>query len=341
MMGNDLLEEIVSLLDSEDPQRIKAAAAWLEQTLEGNGGSINSAFMNVMKIAEKAFAYKLALFEHASVQLEKDFNYLTKYLSCADGETQVQTREPVIWWCWLQGLEAAPPIVKACYRSLKALNRKVMVITGDNYGRYADVPDYIVEKWKAGIISNTHFSDILRLELLTGRGGIWMDATVLVTGCSDADWLYNKKLFVFSHAMRGMESAYIKASSWLIASDGSSRILRSTKKMLYSYWKEENSQVSYFLFHLFFTMACMLHKEEWESCPAVSNVPPQMLQEELMQPYTEERWKQLCRMSDFHKLSCKYVGTGTGGQFYDYITGSIPCAADESVQKEGSSRAAE
>ena len=24
-----------------------------------------------------------------------------------------------IWWCWLQGIEAAPAIVKACYNSLK------------------------------------------------------------------------------------------------------------------------------------------------------------------------------------------------------------------------------
>ncbi|MBR0093318.1 MAG: hypothetical protein IJP92_16650, partial [Lachnospiraceae bacterium] len=32
-----------------------------------------------------------------------------------------------IWWCWLQGLDAAPEVVKACYRSLQKLNRPVHV----------------------------------------------------------------------------------------------------------------------------------------------------------------------------------------------------------------------
>lgn len=80
---------------------------------------------------------------------------MQKYLSYADDTVSIPKCEPVIWWCWLQGLESAPPIVKACY---------------------------ILDKWKAGIISNTHFSDILCLELLTSRGGIWVDATVFVTG---------------------------------------------------------------------------------------------------------------------------------------------------------------
>jgi hypothetical protein len=38
-----------------------------------------------------------------------------------------------------------------------------------------------LEKYQKKIIDNTHFSDLLRLELLIKYGGTWIDASVLVT----------------------------------------------------------------------------------------------------------------------------------------------------------------
>ena len=60
----------------------------------------------------------------------------------------------VIWWCWLQGIEAAPPIVRACYNSLvqdewfKVNGYKVNVIDAENWKEYIELPDYIVKKWE-------------------------------------------------------------------------------------------------------------------------------------------------------------------------------------------------
>ena len=36
-----------------------------------------------------------------------------------NGSRELKHEHPkVIWWCWLQDYDAAPPIVKACYNSL-------------------------------------------------------------------------------------------------------------------------------------------------------------------------------------------------------------------------------
>lgn len=91
-----------------------------------------------------------------------------------------------IWICWFQGLENAPELVKKCYQSVLENNKEkeIILITNDNIHRYVQFPKYILEKWKKGQITNTHMTDLLRLELLTRYGGMWLDATVF---CSSSD----------------------------------------------------------------------------------------------------------------------------------------------------------
>ena len=79
-----------------------------------------------------------------------------------------------IWVCWWQGKENMPDIVKACYNSIQrhACNHPVILITEENFRDYIDMPEYIINKQKEGYIDITHFSDILRMKLITKQGGI-------------------------------------------------------------------------------------------------------------------------------------------------------------------------
>ena len=67
-----------------------------------------------------------------------------------------------------------PDIVKVCYASAKhhAGQHPVILITEQNYQEYATMPDYILQKVKNHEISLTHFSDMLRINLLKEHGGI-------------------------------------------------------------------------------------------------------------------------------------------------------------------------
>ncbi|MDY2924013.1 MAG: capsular polysaccharide synthesis protein, partial [Treponema sp.] len=79
-----------------------------------------------------------------------------------------------VWWCWFQGEENAPDVAKACLESVRKnmSGKQVIVITEKNMYDYVSMPDFIIEKYKKGIISKTHFSDLLRLELLIRHGGL-------------------------------------------------------------------------------------------------------------------------------------------------------------------------
>jgi hypothetical protein len=86
----------------------------------------------------------------------------------------------IIWCCWWQGEQNMPEIVKMCVDSIKKNKGiyKLIIITKENYKKYVTIPDIIVQKLDKNIISITHFSDILRMKLLSQYGGIWVDATM-------------------------------------------------------------------------------------------------------------------------------------------------------------------
>lgn len=145
-----------------------------------------------------------------------------------------------IWFCWFQGIEAAPEIVKKCYKSLEKNlpNKEIVVITSENFSEYVDFPDYIIEKWKKNIITNTHMTDSLRLELLIKYGGMWVDATVLCS-CPEEEiphYFFDSDLFQCLKLGRDGHRTYV--SSWLISAKTNNRILMATKYLCYEYWKK-------------------------------------------------------------------------------------------------------
>jgi hypothetical protein len=107
-------------------------------------------------------------------------------------------KEKIICFCWLQGVDEAPLLVKRCYENIQkfCFDYKINFIDSKNFSQYTNIPDYIISKWNKGIISNTHFSDILRINLLAEQGGTWIDSTVLLTAKIPQD-IENSSLFMF------------------------------------------------------------------------------------------------------------------------------------------------
>ena len=78
-----------------------------------------------------------------------------------------------------------PEIVQMCNARLKQIipydKAELNIITLDNYKDYVDIPDIIIEKFEAGIVTMATMSDVLRFSLLERYGGYWLDATVFFT----------------------------------------------------------------------------------------------------------------------------------------------------------------
>lgn len=212
-----------------------------------------------------------------------------------------------VFTCWLQGEENAPELVKKCIESMRLhfKDKKLVVITEKNLKDYTDLPEFIYKKWQNGIITNTHFSDIVRANLLIKNGGLWLDSTVLCTGNMNKYIDEKDNLFVFRNEHRGSKS--ICLSSWLIYAKKNNPILVNTQNLLYRYWEKNNKLIDYFLFHILFTIVSKEFGEEWNNVPAFSNIDPHMLWFYLFyEKFDKKRINQIKEMSNFHKLSYKF-----------------------------------
>ena len=73
-----------------------------------------------------------------------------------------------IYWCWMQGIDKAPILYQATFNSVKKNCNKhnIIIVNQTNINQYVKFPSYILEKYNLKLFSDTHFSDLLRLELL-------------------------------------------------------------------------------------------------------------------------------------------------------------------------------
>lgn len=219
-----------------------------------------------------------------------------------------QSRSHKVWVCWLQGMENAPELVQRCYRSLQEnlTDREIVLLTEENYREYVTFPDYIQQKIDNGIITRTHFSDLLRLELLIHYGGTWIDATVLCTGNHIPSYMLDSELFVFQTLKPGLDGHPTCLSSWFMTACTNHPILLLTRDLLYRYWEKHTYLLDYFLLHDFFQLAIEAYPEEWKKVIPFSNSIPHILLLRLFEPYDHELWSAVQAMTPFHKLSYKF-----------------------------------
>lgn len=211
-----------------------------------------------------------------------------------------------VWVCWFQGLENAPQLVKDCYSSIQHWlpDKEIVLITEENYQQYVTFPEHIIRKWKKGIITNTHFSDILRLELLIKYGGLWLDATTYLTGRLPK-YITETEFFVYRNGWMDMEM--INMGSWLIYSKSSNNIvLQKTRDLLYHYWKKYDFMKNYFLMHMFFRMVTDVYEEEWKQVPVINHIDSHLLMYELEKEYDLVRCEQILELTSVHKLTYKF-----------------------------------
>ena len=248
-------------------------------------------------------------------------------------ENKTHEYSDIIWWCWLQGIEVAPPIVRACYNSLvqgewfKVNGYKVNVIDAENWKDYIELPDYIVKKWEKEQIPSAMFSDLLRLQLLIKYGGTWIDSTVLCTldssfkfQCSSSQKYLDADLFLFQYTPEGTMKD-ISISNWFISAHSNNEVLMTLRDMLFAYWKDYNCTLDYYMFHLFFQMVAKDYPEQIEAMPYGNSMNSLVLLHHWDETFDQKKWDKLISRVSFHKLAFR-VGMKTKvnkNNFYNYI----------------------
>ena len=99
---------------------------------------------NILKKQYKEFIANLPLYNHTHIRSKK------------------------IFWLWFQGERNASNISKACLNSIfrNCKSHEIILINQKNMNQYVHFPFFILNKLKNNSFSITHFSDLLRLELL-------------------------------------------------------------------------------------------------------------------------------------------------------------------------------
>lgn len=216
---------------------------------------------------------------------------------------------PTVWFCWLQGMETAPKMVRVCYESVCRFlpEKEVVVIDDVNFTEYIVVPEFIIGKYRNGIIPAALFSDILRLELLIKYGGTWIDSTVLMTDpvtLATPEWLdevMNAELFMFQYYTR--EKRFAGIGNWFITARPGHWVLRTVRDTLYEYWKRYDCVVDYYIFHRVFWWIAEERPEVIERMPRRRAVPSLYLRDRLAMDYDEGFWKELTSHVCLHKLN--------------------------------------
>lgn len=213
----------------------------------------------------------------------------------------------IIWTAWFQGIENAPKLVKLNYTLLgKCSNKKVILITNKNIKEYVSLPRKIYEKWESGIIPDTQFSDIVRIELLATYGGVWIDATVAVT--KNLPDYFNDDVFLYQSLKPGKNGLAIPISSWVIAAKNNNELILRTRDLILTYWLVTEKNFEYFVFHRLFCVAMEEKKKITINITPVDNSQPHaLLIASKNKILSKDEIKKLIELSSIHKLSYKMV----------------------------------
>ncbi len=305
--------------------------------------SFKGIYPEVLKRIEPFLVQKYVLQIPQIAQKVRNDNHNHNHNHNHNDASTPSTSSATIWWCWLQGKDEAPQIVKACYASLvhdewlTAHGYEVKIIDNGNWREYVELPGYIVEKWEKGRIPAAMFSDLLRVELLIRYGGTWIDSTVLCTGCgtqisqipqkevtntngtnytNNSELATDSKLSTLNSQLKHFMNAdlfvfqYTKEgsvpvsiSNWFITARKDNEVLRVLQEMLYAYWRDYDCVLDYYIFHLFFAMISKEYPEQMAAMPYAQSQRSLVLLHHWGEKFDQRKWDRLTSEVCFHKLA--------------------------------------
>lgn len=229
--------------------------------------------------------------------------------------------ERIIWQYWAQGYENLPAVVKECLDSVEKFKGDFRLIRLDdsNVGEYVNIPENISTQSRSfgGL---AHYSDLLRVALLAAYGGVWLDATVKLTGTLPEEYLCGD-FFMFQRDPYERnkdywENTYAYYFGWangfrvnslnsVIFSSSGSKVITAMYGLLSSYWGSDTELPDYFFFQILFDVLIKGKMKDY-NCPVISDCLPHLLQQYRNDPgfnlMTED---EIYRRISIHKLTYK------------------------------------
>jgi hypothetical protein len=203
--------------------------------------------------------------------------------------------QKTIWALWLQGWENAPDIVRACRASWTLHNPDwtIHFLTAGTVDNFL-IASRGLQEMRDRKLPEEVLSDVIRMELLTQHGGVWVDATIYCLRPLD-DWIgYATSTGFFAFNRPGPDRML---SNWFIAADKENYIPHVWLTRSYAYWANRIERDQYFWHHNLFAEAYeqdLRFKGIWDDTPKLSADGPHCFV-----PSRETLFKPV---NDFHRL---------------------------------------
>lgn len=219
-----------------------------------------------------------------------------------------------VWSLWWDGEENAPPCVKISLQSQRKYfagpEYDYHLLTKENYRQYVQLGPAVLARFEQGEMSLTHLSDVLRCALLCRHGGLWLDATVYMTGPLDRAALGLDFYTVRKTTYPENRRALIPAGRWacyVLRCRPGDPLMTFLTAAYAIYWRKYADVTDYFLLDEMIDAAYRLVppvKQIIDSVP-VNNERIFDLYNMRNEAYTPDRVEQILQSNHLHKLSYK------------------------------------
>jgi len=214
--------------------------------------------------------------------------YITDFLNGKIEKVVTIAKKPelvgkkIIWQFWQQGMgENAPKLVRTCLNSVKKYSNgyEVILLSKQTLNEYIDeLPDFIWKKFGTGGFDFPKIANLVRLQLLSAYGGVWLDSTIYLTRPLKESWL-QKDFFALQRSQTppadlkiftkfdpiGLSwdnASYVRMQNSFMIAKPHHKIIDDLLSIHFEYWKRETQINHYFFFQIMFNR--MMQHEEWK-----------------------------------------------------------------------------
>ena len=226
--------------------------------------------------------------------------------SCTGNDLTSENADGIIWFCWLQGEEKMPPIPQLCLKSIRKFSNghQVITITLQNYKHYVTLPGRIEKLFSEGKMSAAHFSDCLRLNLLNQRGGLWLDATILLVRDIENE-VFKMPFFSVKTPEHGNYVSRCRWAVFCIASPRQGYLIDRITYCINQYWAKWDCVVDYLFLDYIMDYFYAHDRQSREQLDAIPYNNPSIhdLKMKLCDDYNPDIIGDLCRDNFMFKLN--------------------------------------
>lgn len=247
--------------------------------------------------------------------------------------------EKIIWQYWGQGIEDAQKnkTVNLCFSAVDRYKGGYQVIRLDNQTikEYLDLPDFVWKNQQNPQFKPAFFADLIRLALLDVYGGIWIDATILLTAPIEEEIL-KQDCFMFQRDERALNKDFwqqfnndyfgwgdqhiVNILNSFIVAKKNSQIIHTCLDIMLNYWQTQKDIPHYFIFQIMMN-ELLKRKLFKENILLIDDTLPHLLQVKLNEPFDINEYNKIISVIHIHKLT--YVKESVKDSYFEYIKNTV------------------